>query len=83
MFIGVQRRTGPGSSGVPLRRARDADRQARPLDRVRETSTSTCDGCPKGVAIGLSSGEPRVAFEGPYVISTDSGLKYAVSPDTR
>lgn len=30
---------------------------------------------------GLSFGEPRVLFEGPYLRSLDGGLSYAVSPD--
>jgi len=32
---------------------------------------------------GLSFGEPRVLFEGPYLPSTDGGPSYAVSPDGR
>ena len=32
---------------------------------------------------GLSFGEPRVVFEGPYLTSIDAGPSYAVSPDAR
>jgi len=31
----------------------------------------------------LSFDEPRVLFEGPYLMSADNGLSYAVSPDAR
>jgi eukaryotic-like serine/threonine-protein kinase len=32
---------------------------------------------------GLSFGAPRVLFEGPYLVGTDGGSTYAVSPDAR